>query len=78
MATPANREVDMNSFSYRDKVVIVTGGSKGIGQGCALVFCRAGTHVVICARNQAEGECVAEEYTLGPILAKLSDSHRRE
>ena len=44
-----------------DKVVIVTGGSKGIGEGCVRVFVEAGAHVVFCARNRAAGDALARE-----------------
>ena len=55
--------VDPSSLAYRDRVVIITGGSKGIGAGCAAVFCRAGATVVICARNRPLGERLADELT---------------
>jgi NAD(P)-dependent dehydrogenase (short-subunit alcohol dehydrogenase family) len=48
---------------YPDKVVIVTGGSKGIGEGCVRVFVAAGAKVVFCARNAAAGEALAREVT---------------
>jgi NAD(P)-dependent dehydrogenase (short-subunit alcohol dehydrogenase family) len=35
---------------YVDKVVIVTGGSKGIGEGCVRVFVDNGAKVAFCAR----------------------------
>ena len=46
---------------YDDKVVIVTGGTKGIGEGCVRAFVAAGSKVVFCARNVAEGEALAGE-----------------
>ena len=48
-------------MEYRDKVVIVTGGTKGIGEGCVRVFVDAGSRVVFCARNEDEGIRLADE-----------------
>ena len=41
---------------YPDKVVIVTGGSRGIGEGCVRAFVEAGSKVVFCSNNAAEGK----------------------
>ena len=41
---------------YVDKVVIVTGGTKGIGEGCVRVFFEAGAHVVFCSRGLEQGK----------------------
>ncbi len=47
---------------YKDKVVVVTGGSKGIGLGCVKAFVEeGGSSVVFCARNAAEGKAVETE-----------------
>ena len=48
-------------LTYRDKVTLITGGSKGIGEGCARVFCKAGAKVVISARGKEAGESLAVE-----------------
>jgi len=44
-------------------VELITGGSKGIGEGCARVFCREGGNVAICARGAEAGEALAKELT---------------
>jgi NAD(P)-dependent dehydrogenase (short-subunit alcohol dehydrogenase family) len=46
-----------------DKVAIVTGGSKGIGAGCARALCAAGGKVVICDIDVDRGKQVAAELT---------------
>ena len=48
-------------MDYRDKVVIVTGGTKGIGEGCVRTFVDAGSRVVLCARHQEEGDRLVSE-----------------
>jgi len=51
----------IKDVDFTGKTVIVTGGTMGIGEGCARVFCEAGANVVICARGIETGEKVAAE-----------------
>ncbi|MGD8748198.1 MAG: SDR family oxidoreductase [Balneolaceae bacterium] len=44
-----------------DKIILIVGGSGGIGSACARVFARAGARVVLAARNRSKAEKVAEE-----------------
>lgn len=48
---------------FQSKVVIVTGGSYGIGEGCVRVFHAEGGHVAILARGREAGEKLARELT---------------
>ncbi|WP_274363178.1 SDR family NAD(P)-dependent oxidoreductase [Paenibacillus thermotolerans] len=44
-----------------DKVVVITGGTKGIGKGIALRAAQEGAKVVINGRNEQDGESVVRE-----------------
>lgn len=46
---------------FRDKTVIITGGSEGIGAATARLFAEAGANLVLVARNKKNLESVAEE-----------------
>lgn len=39
----------------KDKVVIITGATKGIGESCVEVFSEAGAKIVACARGEKDG-----------------------
>ena len=45
---------DSNPLDFTGKVVIVTGGSRGVGRGIAQRFLESGADVVICGRNEPE------------------------
>lgn len=47
------------------KVAIITGGSKGIGYGCAKVFAQYGCKVVIASRGEAEGRSAEDSLRTG-------------
>jgi NAD(P)-dependent dehydrogenase (short-subunit alcohol dehydrogenase family) len=48
---------------YPGKAVIVTGGTKGIGEGCVRAFVGAGSRVVFCARDVSAGNDLARRLT---------------
>lgn len=50
----------MNFFNVSEKVVVITGGSSGIGYGLAKVFAQAGSKVVVVNRNKKSGESAAD------------------
>lgn len=51
----------MPDLRYKGKVTIVTGGSKGIGEGIVREFVKAGSKVVFCARGVGEGRKLEDE-----------------
>ena len=53
----------LDLFRLDGHVVLITGGTKGLGREMALAFSEAGATSVICSRSQTDCESVAEDIT---------------
>ena len=49
------------SFRLDGKRALVTGGSRGIGLGCAVALAEAGAHVIVAARNATQVQAAVTE-----------------
>ncbi len=64
-----------------NKVAIITGGAKGIGEGCTRVFCGAGWRVVISDYDEKSGVELAREMNAqgpGEVRFELADMRKEE
>ena len=61
-------------FGHQNRVVIVTGGSQGIGEACARRFASEGAHVVIA--DIADGQVLAE--SLGASFLRCDVGHKSD
>ena len=70
----------MRRYNFKDKVVIVTGASSGIGRATALEFARNGSKVVIAARSAEKLSSLQEEInSMGAIsLSVVTDVSKEE
>lgn len=63
--------------SLRNKVVIITGSSSGIGAACAVTFARHGARVVVCGRDQRRLDKVCADCRDSSATASASSARRR-
>ncbi len=59
-------------FSVTDQVVLVSGGSRGIGKALARGFAERGAHVWIVGREEFTLDATAKEISVGPHLVQYA------
>ena len=62
----------IHSMSLKNKVVVITGASKGLGRALAVVLCKEGTRVIINARSKKEIEKAAKEIGAVPFAGDVT------
>ena len=60
---------------FRDRTVLVTGASSGIGRDLALAFAKMGAKVALVARRKALLETLADEIAAAGILDRVFARH---
>ena len=75
MAETPERPSARNPFDLSGKVALVTGSSKGIGEGVARVLAQAGAHVIISSRKAEECESVVEGFRGEGLSAEALPCH---
>ena len=61
----------MNPLPLKDRVIIVTGGSSGIGEACSRHLAQVGARVVIASNQQEGGEVLAAGLRASGLEAKF-------
>lgn len=60
------------------KIVVITGGTAGIGKACVKAFLEEGCKVAVCARSEDKLEAFRKEFEGSPVLAVRADVSRPE
>ncbi len=68
-------------YDLKDRVVLITGASSGIGRACAVAYHQAGCRVVAAARSIDKLEALANEIDpdrIAPVAMDVTDASQRE
>src|SRR5690242_11221563 len=70
----------MRPYSFRDKIALITGGSRGLGLVLARHLVGAGAKIAICARDEEELERAKEDLQSrgGEVFTVICDLRMRE
>lgn len=78
--SPNTEKAKMNS-TIKDKTVLITGASAGIGEACAQIFAQAGAKLILTARRESKliklAERLTDEYS-SSVLALAMDVRDNE
>ena len=77
-ATPSSRQFNQSNFDLSNKVALITGASRGIGEAIAKAYAAAGATVILSSRKQEGLDAVAADIAAAggraiPIAAHTGD-----
>lgn len=72
----------MNQFSLKDKTILITGASSGIGRSCSVECSKAGANLILMGRNEKEMaktvSMLVPDVRVETIIADITGCHNLE
>ena len=65
-------------LNLKGKIVVITGGTEGIGKSCVIAFLEEGCSVAVCGRSLDKLEAFRKEFDGRPVLAVQADVSKPE